>query len=234
MPFATHRPLLLVVLAALLLALTVVACGGASPTGNAPGGQPGDGPPPPASTDGDDAAEKIKIKTPDDRSIVEFKPNGAAESVKIEYGANEGARVLRGESSKNDKRKYQLEGGGQIVEVKLGDDGFKVRTPAGALLWKVKISDDKIKISNNEENANPFVLSVKGDDRVKVLQNETEIGEVRFYRDRQKVKVKDAGEQELFESNTDRYSAMYGVLLMQQIPDPERYVIMAELLLRKR
>ena len=234
MSFATHRPLLLIVLAALLLSLTVVACGGASPTSNAPGGQIGDAPPLPASTGGDDgAAEKIKIKTPDDRLVVEFKPGGA-ENVKIEYGANEGAQVLRGELGKNDKRKYQLEGGGQIVEVKLGDDGFKVRTPAGALLWKVKISDDKIKISNNEENANPFVLSVKGDDRVKVLQNETEIGEVKFYRDRQKVKVKDAGEQELFESNTDHYSAMYGVLLMQQIPDPERYVIMAELLLRKR
>ncbi len=133
MSFATHRTLLLVVLAALLLALTVVACGGASPTGNAPGGQPGDGPPLPASTGGDDAAEKIKIKTPDDRPIVEFKPGGA-ESVKIEYGANEGARVLRGELRKNDKRKYQLEGGGQFVEVKPGDDGFKVRTPAGALL----------------------------------------------------------------------------------------------------
>ena len=94
--------------------------------------------------------------------------------------------------TKGDKRKYTLEGGSQIAEVKAKDaDGFKVRTNDGKLLWKVKIAADKIKISDNEENQNAFEIKKK-DDGAKIERNETKLGEVKFYKDRQKVKVKDA------------------------------------------
>jgi hypothetical protein len=228
MPAPSYRALLLFLLSVSLS--LVSSCGGSgSKSSPAPGGS-NDGSPPSAATA--DEADKIKIKTPDEQAVVEFKLKG--DSPKIEFSASGQTKILRGELNKNDKRKYQLEGGGMVAEVKPGDDGFKVRTPDGNLLWKVKIAGDKIKISNNEENTNPFVLAIKDNDRVKILQNETLLGEVKFYRDRQKVKVKDTNEKELYESNTDRYSAMYGVMMMQQIPDAERYIIMAELLLRKR
>ncbi len=209
----------------LLLALSLGACGG---RGNAPAGNAGGSAP---AADAAGWAEKIKIKTPDDQTLVEFKQRG--EELKIEFSTGGRMQVLRGAPNEKDKRKYELEGGGLVAEVKPGDEGFKVRTPDGRLLWKVKTAADKIKISDNEENQNPFELKLKEDDRVKVGRNETALGEVKFYRDRQKVKVKDAGEQELYDSNTDQYSAAYGVLLMQQIPEQVRYIIMAELLARK-
>jgi uncharacterized protein YkuJ len=179
----------------------------------------------PVSASDSDWPEKIKIKTPDDKPIVELKRRG--DDIKLEFGI----QVLRGKVKDSGKRKYEPEGGSDIAEVKADDQGFKLRTPDGKLLWKVKIADDKIKISDNEEGQNPYELKFKGDE-VKVERNQSKLGEVKFYRDRQKVKVKDAADAEKYESNTDRYSAMYGVLLLSQVPERERYIIMAELLAR--
>lgn len=168
---------------------------------------------------------KVKIKTADDTPVVEVKFDG--KDTKLEYGG----KIVRGDL-KDDKRKYSYEAGSQIAEVKAKDaDGFKVRTNDGKLLWKVKISPDKIKISDNEENQNAYEL-VKKEDGEKVEQNEQKLGEVKFYRDRQKVKVKDAADKEIFDSNTDKYSVAYGVLLLDKIPEDLRYIIIAELLAR--
>lgn len=175
-----------------------------------------------------DDIERIKIKTPDDIPVLEMKVKD--DRIKLEFGS----QVLRGEMKKSGKRKYELEGSDVVAEVKPGDKGFKVRTPEGNLLWKVKITDEKIKISDNEENENPYELKVKGTDEVKVERNGVKLGKVKFYRDRGKVKVKDASEAERYESNTELYSALYGVLLMDDIPERERYIIMAELLLRAK
>lgn len=167
---------------------------------------------------------KVKVKTPDDQTVVEVKIDA---DPKIEFGG----RVLRGET-KGDKRKYTLEGGGQIAEVKVKDaDGFKVRSNDGKLLWKVKIAADKIKISDNEENENAFEIK-KRDDGAKIERGDTKLGEVKFYKDRGKVKVKDADDKELFDSNTDKYAVAYGVLALTEIPEDLRYIIFAELLAR--
>ncbi|HEX8072309.1 MAG TPA: hypothetical protein VF546_20355 [Pyrinomonadaceae bacterium] len=223
----TSRPrALFASLCLLLCALLPAACGGGRATAPAVNSSVA-----PAANADAAAAGKIKFKTPDDQTVVEFKPQGDA--FKIEFSDGGQAKVLRSALNDKGKRKYELEGGGQVAEVKPGDDGFKVRTTDGRLLWKVKTAADKIKISDNEENQNPYELVRKEDDRVKIKRNEAELGEVKFYRDRQKVKVKDAAERELFDANTDNYSAAYGVLLLEQIPAQERYIIMAELLARK-
>jgi uncharacterized protein YkuJ len=168
---------------------------------------------------------KVKVKTPDDKDVVEVKID--ANNTKIEYGG----KVVRGET-KGEKRKYTFEGGSQIAEVKTKDaDGFKVRTNDGKLLWKVKIDADKIKISDNEENQNAFEIK-KRDDGAKIERAETKLGEVKFYKDRQKVKVKDANDGELFDSNTDKYSVAFGVLALSEIPEDLRFIIFAELLAR--
>lgn len=173
-----------------------------------------------------DYAVKVKIKTPDDKPVVEVKFDGS--DTKLEYNG----KVLRGDMKDSEKRKYSFEGGNQIAEVKAKDaDGFKVRTPDGKLLWKVKITPDKIKISDNEENQNAYEL-VKKPDGAKVEQNEQKLGEVKFYKDRQKIKVKNAADAEIFDGNTDKYSVGYGVLLLDKIPEEMRYIILAELLAR--
>lgn len=168
---------------------------------------------------------RVKIKTPDDKEVVDIKFDGGG--AKIEFGG----KTIHSEAKNTEKRKY-FNGSNQIAEVKMKDeDGFKVRTNDGKLLWKIKISADKIKISDNEENQNAYELK-KRDDGAKIEQNETKLGEVKFYTDRQKIKVKDATEKELFDGNTDKYSIAYGVLLLDKIPEEQRYIIIAELLLR--
>ncbi len=167
---------------------------------------------------------KIKVKTPDEQTVVEVKTDT---DPKIEYGG----KIVRSET-KADKRKYSVEGANQIAEVKVKDaDGFKLRTIDGKLLWKVKITADKIKISDNEENENAFEIKKK-DDGAKIERTEKKLGEVKFYKDRQKVKVKDANDAELFDSNTDKYSVAFGVLALSEIPEDLRFIIFAELLAR--
>ena len=167
---------------------------------------------------------KVKIKTPDDQTVVEVKIDS---DPKIEYGG----KIVRG-AAKGDKRKYTLEGGSQIAEVKIKDEGgFKVRTNDGKLLWKIKIDADKIKISDNEENQNAFELK-KREDGAKIERAETKLGEVKFYKDRAKIKVKDASDKELFDVNSDKYSVAYGVLALSEIPEDLRFIIFAELLAR--
>jgi len=172
---------------------------------------------------------EIKLKGADEARLVEVKWNES--KVKVEVGAEGGPVVLKGELRDNGKRKYAIENGTPIAEVKADSSGFKLRTAEGRLLWKVKITDDKIKISDNEENANPYEIVIRAGD-ARIDESETTLGEVKFYPERNKVKVKDASEREVAESNTATRSVAYGVVLMSRIPSSERAIIMAELLVR--
>lgn len=174
----------------------------------------------------------IKIKRADGETITTVTLDG--ERVTITYADGSEQFELKGNTKDSGKRKYE-EAGTVVAEVKPSDGGFKVRTPQGSLLWKVKISEEKIKISDNEENRNPWVLSSKHEHRVKILDpTENEIGAVKYYPDRSRVEVKDTSNAELFKINTDRESPAYGVLMMSPIPARERAIILAEILARER
>lgn len=144
----------------------------------------------------------------------------------------DGARYV-GEQ-KGDKRKWRRADGTAFAEVKAkGDDDFKLRTPDAVLLWKVKLTDDKIKVSDNEENQNPYVLKLGYEDKAKILaQDESEIGAVKFYGD--KTKVKSASEVELFSIDTQRRTAAWGVLAMDGIPEAHRAIIAVEIVARHK
>jgi hypothetical protein len=142
-----------------------------------------------------------------------------------------GGKTLRNKS-KGDKRRYEMDG--ELVAVaKGGADKIKLEDAAGKLLWKIKFKDDKIKVSDNEENEGGYSLKPKGDD-VKVKKGEDEIGKVKFYADDGRIKVKDATGAEQFKAKTAKASAMWGVLLMKDIPEPQRFVVMAEIGARGR
>jgi hypothetical protein len=143
-------------------------------------------------------------------------------TLEIDVTANGRTQHLRGTSRDTGKRKYTLDNGPVFLEVKPHEEGFKVRDANGSLHWKVKIDGDKVKISDNEQNANPFVLK-----NGKVLDaSEHELGRVA---DGQ---VTDANRSVVY-----RFSAPTtapGVLLMTGIPPEQQAVIIAELLSRKR
>jgi len=176
---------------------------------------------------------------PDPNTVVVRSAGGSKSFTDVEKGnalevvLPNGDRLVGDPSG--EKRKYRRASGGpQLFEVKAGDGGFKLRTADGKLLWKVKIADDKIKVSDNEENANPWSLKTKYPDKVKVVDAaEKELAEVRFQPE--KTKVKGADGTELWESSSSRRrTAAFGVLVLEKIPEEHRAVLMAVILARRR
>lgn len=115
-------------------------------------------------------------------------------------------------------------------DVKPGDgDGFKLRRADGSLRWKVKVTDDKIKISDNEQNQNPFELKLREGDRIKVVApGDRRLGDVRGAR------VENAAGTVVYTIEGHPGSAACGVLLLDSIPPEERAILLAELLSRGR
>jgi hypothetical protein len=176
---------------------------------------------------------------PDPNTVVVRSAGGSKSFTVVEKGNSLEILLPSGERLVGDpsgeKRKYRRASGGpQLFEVKPGENGFKLRTSDGKLLWKVKLDADKIKVSDNEENANPWSLKTKYDDKAKVVDaSDKEIAEVRFYPDR--TKVKSAAGAELFEcASPRRRSASFGILALERIPEEHRAILMAEILARRR
>jgi hypothetical protein len=185
------------------------------------------------------AAAVTPVTPPDPNTVVVRSAGGSKSFTVVEKGNSLEVLLPSGERLVGDpsgeKRKYRRASGGpQLFEVKPGENGFKLRTNDGKLLWKVKIDADKIKVSDNEENASPYSLKTKYEDKVKVVDAaEKEIAEVRFYPD--KTKVKSAAGAELFEcASPRRRSASFGVLALDRIPEEHRAILMAEILARRR
>lgn len=154
---------------------------------------------------------------------------------RVEIAAGGTTTTLTGDSKDSGKRKYYDSSGAQLVEVKPSDNGFKVRTPDGKLLWKVRISHDKIKVSDNEENQNAWSLKTGYPDKAKVLDpSEREIGEVRFAEGATPARVRTATGTDAFTIEGGGGSGAWGVLLMESVPPSHRAVIIAELLALRR
>ena len=158
-------------------------------------------------------ASIAEVKAPDTGRVAGFSTQGGAqyqfqqqgERVEVAYSGGK----LVGEPRESGKRKYRRDSGPVIYEVKPNENGFKLRTPDGKLRWKVKISPEKIKISDNEENQNPFELKRRDNGELKVVApGEREIGRITG-------------------------TAAQGVMLIDSIPEVERYILMAELMARK-
>ena len=176
----------------------------------------------------DAESTSVTIKSADGKSSYAVEATQA--KVEVGIGTARYAGATRG-----DKRDWRDPSGKPFVEVKATEKGFKLRSPDGkTLLWKVKFDADKIKISDNEENKNAYELKIK-DDKVKVVDGaDAALGEVKYHADSKKAKVKDASGAERFSADAPQPSAAYGVLLLTAIPEPQRAILLAEILARWR
>lgn len=179
------------------------------------------------------------VTPPDPGTVVVRSAGGSKTITAVEKGNAIEVTLPTGEKlvgePAGEKRKYRPAAGGpQRYEVKPGENGFKLRTSDGKLLWKVKLDDDKIKVSDNEENANPYSLKTRYEDKVKVVDAaDKEIAEVRFAPEKTKVKGPDGAE--LWETTSPRRrSAAFGVLALEKVPLEHRALLMAEILARRR
>jgi hypothetical protein len=180
------------------------------------------------------AQTPLRVRSADGATVMTVAFSG--EVADLALGDGTSARKLRGEPRDSGKRKYSLDGSDTQLEVKPGDGGdFKLRGADGSLRWKVKLDADKIRISDNEQNDNPFELKKREGDRTKVFgPGDRELGNVRFDRAAAKTVVEDASGKELYVIEAPNPSAAWGVLLLHPIPDIHRHVLIAELLARGR
>lgn len=128
---------------------------------------------------------------------------------------------------KEDKRKYFTDGM-LTYEVKTKDDAFKLRDASSNLLWKVKMYPDKIKISDNEENSNPFEIKNNGG-VIEISKNDQKVATAEVKDD--KILVNGKETYSLFGANN---SYAMGILAIDQIPMEQRIFLLAEYLYRTK
>jgi hypothetical protein len=130
---------------------------------------------------------------------------------------------LMGVAKRSDKRKYYSPANTMMYAVKLDEDGFKLRDGNEQMIWKVKLYEDKLKIANNEEMHNGFEVKLR-DGKLKLERNEREIKSIRltestsWYEVDGRYKIQGFGQ-----------SLAIGILLINDLEEREKFIIMAEL-----
>ncbi len=130
---------------------------------------------------------------------------------------------LMGVAKRSDKRKYYSPSNAMVYAVKLDEDGFKLRDGNEQMIWKVKLYEDKLKIANNEEMRNGFEVKLR-DGKLKLERNEKEIKSIRltestsWYDVDGRYKIQGFGQ-----------SLAAGILLINDLEEREKFIIMAEL-----
>jgi len=145
-----------------------------------------------------------------------------------EVSVNLPARTLRGVAKRSDKRKY-YDGSAMVYAVKMDEGGFKLRNENERLLWKVKLYEDKLKIANNEEMHGAYEIKLRDEGRLKLEKNDKELKSIRlsatseWYEMEGGYSIKGFG-----------VSLAPGILLINDLKDTEKFIIMAELVNRNR
>jgi len=190
--------------------------------------QPAAAPPPPVAAS---TAKSAQVRGTDLR---EWNINDDTITVTFSYPPSTMKHVLTGKPKNDEKREYSLDGGAVMLEAKTKDEqgSFKLRTPSGALHWKVKIDGDKIKISDNEQNANAYEMRTKGLETKVLAPDGHTLGTVKFEDGRNVMR-------DGFDKTVDRmpskfFRPAYGVLLIDGIDPIERYALLGELIERTR
>ncbi len=135
---------------------------------------------------------------------------------------------LIGTAKRADKRKYYNPSNAMVYAVKLDDDGFKLRDGNEQLIWKIKLYEDKLKVANNEEMNSAYEVKLR-DGKLKLERNDTEIKSIRV------------SESTDWNDVEGRYkiqgfglSLAPGILMINDLKEREKFVIIAELAKRGR
>jgi hypothetical protein len=136
---------------------------------------------------------------------------------------------LVGVAKRSDKRKYYNASNQMVYAVKLDDDGFKLRNENEELIWKIKLYDDKLKIANNEEMTDALEIKLRDQGKLKLEKNDKELKSIRL--------SEGLGEYEIesrYKISGFGVSLAAGILLLDDLKEREKFIIMAELVKRGR
>ncbi|OQY57983.1 MAG: hypothetical protein B6245_14240 [Desulfobacteraceae bacterium 4572_88] len=159
-------------------------------------------------------AEKIRIKK-EGQEIFVFSANGTK--------AKSGSLSVR---IRQNGDKAVLHVNGQRYAMKQKENKYKLRSPGGRVLLKVKVKPGKIRIYLNEDDLNSWSLKANDDrTRFKVRKGEKMVGKIKFYPEKKKVKVKKDDGGECCRVKTDRLRAAAVVCLMDELSEIERLLL---------
>lgn len=179
-------------------------------------------------------AELYKLKDYSDAEIAQLELSDR--ELSISY--REGQSPYRLNAKRHQERRtYQDAFGAVVAKIKEKRAGFKLYGADGRALFSVKEDTDRVKITISGQESQPLKIKFRGD-RLKVYRvyqdQQTPIGQVKQSPDQQKVKIKDAAKSERFRIRTTHLSPAFGLLLDDRIEAKYRYILMMELLLRRR
>lgn len=167
----------------------------------------------------------IRIRTREDRVVASFRRSGP--KVRVEFDAG-GEHLLVGEGPA-EARRFTLDGA-DFATAKVEGSVITLTRPAGELLWQIQAAGKRIRLGKGPAEPERFVLARREQDRLKVLAGTEELGRVTFDRGEGRVKVRQPSGEPLYHASAPELSAMFGVLLLPDLPPAERYLLMAEIL----
>jgi len=104
----------------------------------------------------------------------------------------------------------------------------KIYGPDGALLLKIKITPDTIKILRSEDDPEPWsVKSKSGSGELKVKRSETELGKIAFHPEKSLIKVKDTIGSEVCSMTASAITASPAMCLMNGLPEESALMVFA-------
>ncbi|MBL7856328.1 MAG: hypothetical protein JNM57_01465 [Cyclobacteriaceae bacterium] len=136
---------------------------------------------------------------------------------------------LTGIAKRSDKRKYYNGSNTMVYAVKLDDDGFKLRDGNEQMIWKIKLYPDKLKIANNEEMTGAYEVKLKEDGKLKLERNDSEVKAIHLSAAADWSEI----DQQYSIQGFGR-SLAPGILLIPEIQEREKFIIMAEIVQRGR
>lgn len=130
--------------------------------------------------------------------------------------------------TKSDKKKYFDNNKNVVYEIKYKPDGFKLRTASSKLLWKLKLYDDKVKISDNEENLNPYEIKLTGTYKAKLVKNDETLARTSYDLESKKQSISSIidAQPEFLQSS---YSPSLLVNSISEIPKDQKQILINEL-----
>lgn len=139
--------------------------------------------------------------------------------------------VLTSKMTKADKKKYYNSSNNVVFEIKYKPDGFKLRTAASKLLWKIKLYDTKIKISDNEENLNPYEIKILSNQEAKLEKDGTVLARTSYNIDKkeQVISSNTTGAPEFYKKS---YAPSLLISQISEIPEQQKQILINELILK--
>ncbi len=127
-----------------------------------------------------------------------------------------------------DAKGFRFQFGKNGFQLKIKDKSYKLYSPDGNLLFKIKQKEGKIKILRSEEDPSPWSLKPKeGKNSFKIKKGEQEIGKCAWYEDKKMIKVKNASGSVLCTAASPVLVMSPAVALFEGLSDRDRLLLFA-------